>query len=202
MGAGRATCVGYEDGSLSKDAAVLIHGKANVTMNGGAVQCIGGTAIALEGSANGVPSLSLDGMTIEDATVGLHAWAGKAAIASCNIEYNTIGVEQDTDGTNIASIDLSGGGGGTTTVACNTSGDGGMIGVSVLNLTTQVLDADDVDWDTTGPDVFSCDASLMTCTCAIPSCTDSAGADGMDAVMESTGVIETTGNGSAPTCVN
>jgi hypothetical protein len=202
-GAGRANCPSFEDGSASSDGAILIHGKASVTIEDGAVQCVGGTAFALEGSTNGVPTVVIDDVTIEDATVGVHAFAGTATITSSTIEYNTIGVEQDTDGTHIATIDLSwGGGGNVNVVACNISGDGGMIGASVINRTSQVLEAQQVDWDTMAPDVFSCDLNLMNCSCQIPNCTDSPGADGMDAVTESSGSIDTSGNGSAPACAN
>ncbi len=68
---GRAKCVNQQDGSASSDGAVLVHGKASVTLDNGAIECIGGTAIVLESSANGTPSLSMSGTTIEDAQVGL-----------------------------------------------------------------------------------------------------------------------------------
>ncbi len=114
------------------------------------------------------------------------------------------GVRQRSDGTNIASVDLSGGGAGTNTVVCSNSaesihGAGGAPGVSVLNTTTSALDADDVEWDTNNnpspppddPDLFSCNAALTTCTCenSAMSCTNAGGADGMDAVYTSTGTI-------------
>jgi hypothetical protein len=203
--AGRAKCLSQQDGSASINGAVLLHGKASVTIDNGAVGCIGGTAIWLESSGNGAPSLSMNGTTIEDAQVGLHALAGTATIARSSFQYNAIGVEQDTDSVNVASIDLSGGAaGGVNTIACNTSGnvgDAGMPGASVLNLTSNVLNASNVDWDTPGPDQFSCNATLLVCTCESGGCTTAPGTDGMDVVTESSGMVLTAGNGRAPTCV-
>jgi len=69
--------------------------------------------------------------------------------------------------------------------------------VAVLNTTTATLNADNVDWDTTGPDLFSCDVTLTNCSCESSSCTTTPGTDGMDAVYESTGIVTTTGNGSS-----
>jgi hypothetical protein len=197
--------VSQQDGSTSINGAILLHGKASVTIDNGAVECVGGTAILLESSENGAPSLSMNETTIEDAQVGLHALAGTATIARSFFQYISIGIEQDTDGVNIASIDLSGGAdGGVNTVACNTSGglggDAGMPGTSVINLTLNLLNASNVDWDTPGPDQFSCNASLLVCTCQISSCTTAPGTDGMDVVAESSGQILTAGNGLAPTC--
>ena len=67
-----------QDGSTSINGAVLLHGKASVTIDNGIVECIGETAILLESSGNGAPTLSMNGTTIEDAEVGLHALAGTA----------------------------------------------------------------------------------------------------------------------------
>ncbi len=204
-GPGRANCALQDDGWFSSDGAVLVRGKAAVTISNGTIECIDGTAILLEASANGVPSLQMNGTIVEDALVGLHALAGTAAIANSTFQYNSIGVEQDTDDTNIAGIDLSGGAiGGINVVACNTTGigdGGGMPGVSVINLTSNVLSASNVNWDTPGPDQFSCDSTLLVCKCLNTACATAPGADGMDAVSESTGTINTAGNGLAPTCV-
>jgi len=67
-------------------------------------------------------------------------------------------------------------------------------GVSVLNTTSRPLNASNVSWDTSGPDVFECNAQVSSCTCEIPGCTDTPGSNGMDAVYESTGTITTAGN--------
>jgi len=104
--------------------------------------------------------------------------------------------------TSPASISAGAQPGGVNTIACNTSGgvggDAGMPGASIMNLTSNLLNASNVDWDTPGPDQFSCNASLLVCTCQISSCTTTP--DGMDVVVESSGQILTAGNGLAPTC--
>jgi hypothetical protein len=73
-------------------------------------------------------------------------------------------------------------------------GAGGLPGVSVLNTTSAVLNASHVAWDTPGPDVFGCDSTLSSCSCQTSGCAAPAGADGMDAVNESSGSITTTDN--------
>ncbi len=192
---GLGTCTTAEDGRISGEA-ILLHGKASMTIHGGSVQCVGGNGFELEASSSGTPSLTMDHGTIQNTVIGVHVPAGAAAISTSTILYNSTGVEQDSDGTNVGSIDLSGGdAGGTNLVACNAAPDGG-IGVSVLNKTSQALNASNVEWDTAGPDFFKCDSTLSNCTCQ-GTCTLGPGANGMDAVSEAAGTIVTTGNSPA-----
>ncbi len=183
-------------------AAVLLNGFASVTFNNGTVQCIAGDAFDLFATKAGTPTLTLNSTTIQNTEYGVNAFAGTATISSSTIWYNYNGVQQGTDGTNVSSIDLSSGGdGGTTTVVCSNSYEstegGDLPGVSVLNSTANSLNAANVTWDTSGPDLFSCDATMADCTCEISSCTldtSDGGVDGMDAVYTSSGTINTTGN--------
>ena len=195
-------CPSKNDMSSSQTAAVLLKGSASLTFENGAVQCISGGGFGLVASASGgLPALTLSNTTIQNTELGLYASAGTATVSSSTIQYNYDGVEQDGDGTNIASVDLSGGTSGTTnTVVCSNSAEsalGGLDGpgVDVLNNTSNGLAADNVDWDTAGPDVFTCGAGNANCTCAITTCTNLAGIDDMNAVDESSGFITTTGNG-------
>ena len=192
-----------ESNGTTNAAAVLLNGLATVTFDNGTVQCIHGGAFFLAATTTGVPNLTLDSTTIQNTEFGVKANAGSATVSNSTIQYNYIGVEQGTDGTNVASIDLSSGGdGGTTTVACSSyvetaKGRNGA-GASVVNATSAVLNAQNVDWDTSGPDLFQCNSGLSTCTCENSSCSVSvadAGFDGLDAVYTSTGSIETGGNG-------
>ena len=199
---GFGTCFSDDDGLYSGEA-ILLHGKARMTFDDGMVQCVSGNGFELEASANGLPTLTLNGTVIQNTLIGVHVPAGSATISKSTIQYNSTGVEQDTDGTNTGSIDLSGGdAGGANIVACNAA-SAGSVGVSVLNTTAKMLNASNVEWDTPGPDVFMCDASLMNCSCQITMCTADAGANGMDAVYESSGTIVTTGNELVPVgCAN
>jgi hypothetical protein len=181
-------------------AAVLLHGKANVEMDGALLTCLATDAFDLTASSSGVPLLTLDGATIRHNGRAIDAKAGQATVTNSTIEYNYNGVEQDTDGINVGIIDLSGGG---NTVACSsvieTVTGATAPGVSVLNVAAKPLDATNVAWDTSSPDVFDCDATLASCSCAASSCTRNAGADGMSAVYENaTGTIDTTGNMLSP----
>ncbi len=188
--------------------AILLNGDVTMTFNNGTVQCISGNGFLLQATKEGTPILNMDSSTMQNLEYGIVATAGTATVSNTTIQYMFIGVDQDTDGTNISTIDLSGGSiGGTNTVACANSvesvdGMGGRASsaVAVLDNTTATLNASNVNWDTSGPDTFECtNAALTTCTCEINSCTDSAGQDGMDAVYTSAkGTITTTGNGSAP----
>jgi hypothetical protein len=186
-------------------AAVFLNGLVTMTFNNGTVQCIAGDAFQLNTSpnGNGNPTLTLDGTTIQNTDYGVDAFAGSATISNSTIQYNANGVKQGTDGTNVASLDLSSGGdGGTTTVVCSNSYESwegqNDPGVSALNNTATALNAQNVIWDTSGPDLFQCDAALTTCTCELSSCTvnvSDAGFDGLDAVYTSTGTVDTSGNG-------
>jgi hypothetical protein len=183
--------------------AVLMNNTASVTLHNGTVQCIAGDAFLLEttASGNGTPTLNLDATTIQNTNLALYASAGTATLTNSTIQYNVSGVEQALSGKNTATIDLSGAGadGGTNTIICSNSTECAgfepcQTGVSVLNATTQNLNASNVTWDTSGPDLFKCNGALASCTCEIASCTDSPGANGMDAVYISSGTITTTGN--------
>ena len=189
-------CPGFENGYNPTSQGVVLTGKASMTFENGTVDCLLNEGFYLQASLKGVPSLTLSNTTIENTGLAVYASAGAVAISSSTIEYNGGGVEQDTDGTNIATIDLSGGAeGGVNVVACSNAIEGPMAtGVSVLNTTSRPLNASNMSWDTSGPDVFECDAQLGSCTCEISSCTDAPGANGMDAVYESNGIITTTGN--------
>jgi len=186
-------------------AAVLLKGLATMTFNNGTVQCISGDAFDLVATKNGVPALTLDNTTIQNTEYGVNAAAGTATVSNSTIWYNYNGVQQGTDGTNVSTVDLSSGGdGGTTTVVCSNSyesvASNGTPGISVLNSTTASLNASNVDWDTPGPDLFSCDATFADCTCEISSCTldtSDGGVDGMDAVYTSSGTVDTSGNGTS-----
>jgi len=185
--------------------AVLLNGNVNMTFDNGTVQCIYGDAFLLNASKNGTPTLTLDNTTIQNTESGVNANAGSATVSNSIIWYNFNGVEQGTDGTNLSSLDLSSGGdGGTTTVVCNNSYESvhgrETPGVNVLNSTSASLNAQNVDWDTPGPDLFSCNAKLTSCTCEISSCTvytADGGFDGLDAVYTSTGTVDTAGNGTS-----
>jgi hypothetical protein len=191
---------GKPDVVQSKGQAIWLDGKVTMTFSNGMVQCISGTAFKLVTSpnGNGDPSLNLQSSTIQNTERAVYASAGTATISGSTIQFNYNGVEQTGTGT----INLSGSDGGANTVVCSagsesiTSIDGGPTatpGVNVLNDTTATLDAVDVAWDTSGPDLFSCNAALTTCICENKSCTNAGGVDDMDAVYDSTGTITTTG---------
>jgi hypothetical protein len=200
-------CTNKNDGmSVNAEAALWVNGQATVSISNGTVQCIGGNAVQLLTSpnGNGNPTVTLAGVTIQNTDVGIRASAGSLAVTKTTLNYNYIGVLQETDGTNNGAIDLSG---GENTVVCssNVESSAGATapGIDVYNLSTANLKADNVTWDTAGPDYFSCSAT--TCTCLLDGgCTTDAGADDMDAVEDSTklGGITTTGNSQATTTCN
>jgi hypothetical protein len=175
--------------------AVVLNGSASMIFDNGTVQCIAGIGFLLQATPKGVPALTLNGTTVQNTQLALQAFAGTATISSSTIKYNGTGVIQGLDATGISTIDLSGADGGPNTVACSNSIEGGQTpGVSVLNTTSRPLDASNLSWDTPAPDLFSCNAHLTLCACAIPACSVDAGVDGMDAVTVSTGAITTTGH--------
>jgi len=199
---------GKPDSQTSDSEAILLNGDVTMTFNNGTVQCISGDGFLMKATKEGTPTLNMDSSTIQNVEYGVEATAGTATISNTTFQYLFTGVDQNTDGTNIATIDLSGGSvGGTNTVACANSvesiygagGKNGASAVAVLDSTTANLNASNTNWDTTAPDEFSCtNASLNNCTCEVTAgCTDTAGADGMDAVYDNTGTVTTTGNGSA-----
>jgi len=197
------TCMSKQD-VLVGQAAVLLEGMVTMTFDNGHVQCIAGDGFKLTSSTMGAPVLKLDNTTIQNTEQAILAVGGTATVSSSTIQFNYNGVEQTDGGT----VDLSGGGlGGTNTVVCSNSfesihGTGGIPGVDVLNTNGTTLNASDVAWDTPGPDLFSCNAALTTCTCEIGSCVNPGGKDGMDAVYTASGTVTTTGaSQSSVSCV-
>ena len=199
---GFLTCPSKSDALSSGGEAVLLHGQAIVSFSNGTVQCISGNGFELLRSGGNIPTLTLANSTIQNTELGIYALAGTASVSSSTIQFNYNGVEQDTDGTLSGTVDLSGGtSGGVNTVVCSSDTEsihaGGSSldpGVCVLNTTSANLNASNVDWDTAGPDLFSCDSTQTTCTCEIANCTNAGGVDGMDAVYDSTGTVTTTGS--------
>jgi hypothetical protein len=197
-------CPSKTDVSKGLQQAVLLNGSATVTFENGVVQCISGTGFRLVAGDGGTgnPILNLGNTTIQNTEQAVFASAGTATLWGSTIQFNYNGVEQATDGTNLATIDLDGADGGTNSVICSAGEesinavDGGTAvpGVNVLNTTSAALDASNVAWDTTGPDLFLCNAALGSCTCEISTCINPGDDDDMDAVDESTGTITTTGN--------
>ena len=185
--AGFLRCPSKDDTAASNGSAISVFGKASVELWDGAVQCIHGIGIALQGSELGTPTLQLIGTTVRNTQLGLWVRAGSASVDTSAFMYNAIGVQQDDVGT----IDLD----GLNTVACNSGREIGQSGggVSVLNTSSDGgLDAQDVLWDTAGPDLFSCESQLQTCTCEATSCSEDGGAgEDMSAVYTSTGTIDT-----------
>src|SRR5581483_9810660 len=116
----------------------------------------------------GAPTLKIDSSTIQNTETGISALAGTATVSNSTIQFNRNGVVQGSDS---ATVNLSGAGGlgGTNTVVCSSNiesihGTAGAPGVDVLNLGSGSLDADNVAWDTAGPDLFECDGGLTDCT--------------------------------------
>jgi len=181
---------------LTVTQGVVLQGNASMTFENGAVQCVGEQGFLLQASSQGAPSLSLSNATIQNAGLGIQASAGTVTVSNSTLQYNGGAVEQDSDGTNVAAIDLSGGAaGGTNTIACsNRIQAPGATGVSVLNTTSKALNASNVAWDTVGPDLFACNAQLASCICESAVCESPPGGDAMDAVTESMGAVTTTGN--------
>jgi hypothetical protein len=210
--AGFLTCTTKLESKYSEGPAILLNGFANVSLTGASITCVKGQGISMNTSpnGNGNPTLTLSGATISNTELGVYASAGSATISNSNIWYNYNGVEQDTDGTNVASFDLSGGASGTSNTLVCASGTESYTyswnncyidnscptpAVVALNTTADTMKATNVVWDTKKPDVFSCNAALTTCTCeSAGGCTDKGGQDNMDAVYESTGKVTTTNN--------
>ncbi len=202
---------GKPDVSISNGGAVLLQGQATMTFENGTVQCISGDGFQLLKSQNGdgTPTLTLINATIQNTEEAVYVSAGKATISGSTIQFNYNGVKQTGDGTNLVTIDLSVAGtdGVLNTVVWSdgmesinaVKGSTSIPGINVLNDTTATLNASNVAWDTSGPDVFSCDAAtLATCTCVSSPCSNTGGMQDMDAVYDSTGTITTTGNSVSP----
>ena len=215
--AGFKMCPWKPDGqSVNGAAAVWVSGMSSVSIKNATVQCIAGTAFLQEpsNSAAGVPTVTIDKTVIQNTDIGLHVSAGTTTVTNSTLNYNFIGVWQDTDTNGDAvAIDLSGGG---NTVICSSdveSSQGSMLpGIDVYNTNTVNLKADNVAWDTAGPDYFQCDNAFTSCACNNASCTTMANGDDMDAVqgtivvpdggIVTLGSITTTGNTQSPNGCN
>jgi hypothetical protein len=200
-GAGFGQCNSKPDSTqnFGSGEAIWLNGAVTMTFKNGTVQCITGAGFRLNtsGSGNGNPSLTLDSTTIQNTDRAIYASAGTATVTKTTINYNFNGVQQDTDGNNNGTIDLTGGG---NTVICSSNVEDsqgtGNEGIDVYNTSTANLAADNVAWDTKAPDYFSCDSASAsaTCSCNITTCSNTAPFDDMDAVEDSTnlGGITTT----------
>jgi hypothetical protein len=181
--------------------ALYVSGPSTVTLKNGTIQCTYGMGVVVETSAygsTGNPSVTFDKMVFQNTDMAIYANAGTVTVTNSMLRYNYYGVQQSDDGNgNSGGIDLSGGG---NRVVCSSNAESSQSsstpGVDVYNNSTAKLKADNVVWDTSGPDYFDCDSTLTTCTCNLKACTVNAGSDGMDAVEDSTnlGGISTTGN--------
>jgi len=196
---GFKNCPSKEDGiSQSPAYSVFANGQVTLALTNATIQCGFGTGLLLQSSSIGSPSVTLDTVTIQNTELGISAGAGTVKAVNSTILFNYNGVQQTSDfsGAN-GTLDLSGGG---NTVVCSSSAQSSTgnsnPGISVYNTSTANLAADNVAWDTTGPDYFDCDPAFTSCVCNLGSCTVTAGSDGMDAVEDSTnlGGVTTTGN--------
>jgi hypothetical protein len=200
--AGFNQCPSKPDGQTVANffSAVWTAGAATLSMSNGTVQCIQGTAFSLRAQNGGAPTITIDNTVVQNTDLGIEATSGTATVTNSTFRYNFIGMQQSGSGI----IDLSDGG---NTVICSSyvesSQDAGAPGIDVLNTSSTNLAADNVAWDTTGPDYFTCDSAYQTCSCNNASCTTSAGGDDMDAVEvaaflpdggSAVGGITTTGN--------
>ena len=212
--AGFGMCPFKPDGqSANGNAAVWVQGKGSVSLQSATVQCISGLAISAQvpffSMGNGVPTVTIDRTVIQNTDTGIYAAAGTTTVTNSTLNYNFIGVWQDTDfNADAVAIDLSG---GSNTVICSSNVESSQQstfpGIDVYNTNTANLKADNVAWDTAGPDYFQCDNGFASCACNNASCTTTAGGDDMDAVQGTTGLpdggigvlgsITTTGNTQA-----
>jgi hypothetical protein len=188
--AGFGMCPFKPDGQFVNNglAAVWVTGKSNVSLQSASVQCIAGTAFFQQADTTGVPTVTIDRTVIQNTDTAIYASAGTTTVTNSTLNYNFIGVWQDTDANDDAvAIDLSG---GSNTVICSSnveSSQGSTFpGIDVYNTNTANLKADNVAWDTAGPDYFQCDDVFASCTCNNASCTTTAGSDDMDAVQGTT----------------
>ncbi len=193
-GVGIGMCAHKDDGVVALSgppAAIIVGGATTLTFTNGIVQCIGGEGFELSATA------FIDGTTIQNTDLGIYVTAGTASVSNTTIRNNFIGVQQDQTGV----LDL-GDGGNSVTCSSNaeSSQDAGAPGIDVYNTGTANLNASNTAWDTAGPDYFQCDSAFTSCSCNLSSCTVAPGADGMDAVEDSTnlGGITTTGNTQSP----
>jgi hypothetical protein len=188
---GFGNCPQKNDAMGSKPS-ILVNGLATLTFKNGMVQCIGAPAFRLQSSANGSPTVTIDQTVVQNTDVGIYASAGTATVTNSTMQFNFIGVWQDTDGTHNGTIDLSG---GNNTVVCSNKSESSQgtldAGIDVFNSSGKKLNASNVAWDTSGPDYFTCNWTLTSCVCDIASCTNTAGSDDMDAVTLDAGITTT-----------
>jgi hypothetical protein len=170
----------------------MLEGGVTALLQHATIQCSrgGGIYVFQLGDDPSPGTLELDDSTIQNTFLGLGIANGTATVSNSTIQFNVYGVQQYEDGT----IDLSGGdAGGRNTIVCSSgleAGDAGDLGAGVANYSYSqtTLNAENVAWDTVGPDLFGCDQGNSSqqpfekCTCLNASCAVSPGADGMDAV--------------------
>ncbi len=189
-------------------AAIFANGFVDMTFDSATIQCITGHAFLLQASGLGAPTVHIDSSLIQNTDLGIYASAGTATVSNTTLNFNYIATQQDTDGINNGTIDLTGNGVGGNTVVCSSNQESSSgstnPGIDVYNTSTINLPADGVAWDASGPDYFDCDAAFTSCTCNLTTCTITAGADGMDAVEDSTnlGGVTTTHNTLSATVCN
>ncbi len=181
---------------------MLLYGTMTLTLDQATIQCMSSAGINVDDDGSGgMPSVTINQTTIQNTHYALLDTAGSVAVSKSVIRYNTLGVAQGDEVFRNGSIDLSGGlAGGRNTVACSSGieSGAGYSGVSVWNSGINALNASNVDWDTPGPDSFGCDFNLANCSCQIGDCIVAPGADGMDAVVSSSGVLSTNGHALSP----
>jgi hypothetical protein len=185
---GAADCL---TGTFTEIAGAVVDGHAQLTFSNGVVQCMGFVGLGTSSTTPGNPTITVDKSLIEQTVQGLSGNAGTITVTNSTLTGNYYGAYQVA-----GTIDLSGGG---NTVVCSSGklwSESFGPGVDVINISTTNLPADNVTWDTEGPDYFTCDSPLQVCTCNIATCTVAPGSDGMDAVEDSTnlGGITLTGN--------
>jgi hypothetical protein len=171
--------------SKSLGAGVVAVNESILTLSNATVQCMT-LGVALEGA-----TMTLSNSLMQNCSAALLSGGGGLTVTNTTMIYSVAGAQQWTGGT----IDLSGGG---NTIICNSVNEDPTyypFGMGAYNESNTRMNAQNVAWDTPGPDYYSCD-SAWNCTCNLASCTVTAGSDGMDAIEDSTnlGGIDMTGN--------
>jgi hypothetical protein len=190
---GFGNCPSKPDGLQGPNpaGAVLANGAVTLTLKNAVLQCITGTAVVLQASTNGNPVLTADKTTIQNTDIALYVQAGTATVTNSALQFNYIGAVQVSDGINDGIIDLSGGGNAVICSSVNEfsggAANGPYEGIDVFNGTDAGLAADNVAWDTSSPDYFSCSdpTPTATCSCKATSCSATAPFDDEDAVQSS-----------------
>ena len=185
---GVGNCVAKPDGEYWR--TVILNGFNSMTFNNGTIQCTGGIAIEVDADSFGGSTLSINNTLFQNNVTGIYAPGGTTTITNSTFKFNFMAIQRDSQGT----VDLSGGG---NTVVCSSSLEdttgSGNEGVGVYNTSVVNLAADNVAWDTSGPDYFGCSglSPTDTCLCAIASCSATAPFNGMDAVTNN-GILNST----------